>query len=195
MTILRTEQELEEVVLLDESGCEIGTLPKNEAHHKATPLHLAFSLFLFDDAGRFLIQQRAWSKLTWPGVWSNSCCGHPAPGEAMEDAVRRRARYELGVSIEQLRCALPDFRYRACSNGIWENEYCPVWIGQVLGYPGELCSDEVAAVSWESWNDFAAASARPQGTRFAEFSPWSLMEARQLRTAPILVQALARWTR
>ena len=73
---------LSRVVLVDEENRELGRALKSEVHHAATPLHRAFSLFLFDRRGRTLVQRRALAKRTWPGIWSNSCCGHPAPEPA-----------------------------------------------------------------------------------------------------------------
>ncbi|RME70204.1 MAG: isopentenyl-diphosphate Delta-isomerase [Verrucomicrobia bacterium] len=169
----------EAVVLLADDGRPIGTARKSEVHGPATPLHLAFSIFLFDAGGRMLVQRRAWHKPTWPGVWSNACCGHPQPGEAMEAAVARRLREELGMTGVTVHPALPDFRYRACWQGVWENEVCPVFIGMASGAVRPN-PEEVAEVDWVEWTTFAAACREPAGTAFADFSPWSLLEGRRL---------------
>jgi len=116
------------VVLLDEEHRPSGTAPRSTVHDDATPLHLAFSCYLFDADGLVLVTRRALAKRTWPGVWTNAFCGHPRPDEAMPDAVRRHARTELGIEIEELRLVLPEFRYRATdASGVVENEFCPVW--------------------------------------------------------------------
>ncbi len=170
----------EHVVLVDDAGRPIGTAPKATVHHALTPLHLAFSVFLFDDQGRALFQQRALHKITWPGVWSNACCGHPLPGEPLIEAAHRRLAFELGiVTPPELTLALPDFRYRARWADLWENEICPVFIGRYIG-PVSPHPAEVAAVRWIDWSAFAAAcldDATPPSADFARFSPWSRWEA------------------
>ena len=108
-------------------------MPKPLVHHGETPLHRAFSAYLFDDAGRLLVTRRARSKQTFPGMWTNTVCGHPGPGEDDADAIARRARYELGVEVAELRPALPGYRYRAEFRGVVENEICPVYLGRFHG--------------------------------------------------------------
>ena len=176
----------EHVVLVDDAGQTIGTELKTRVHHEKTPLHLAFSVFLFDDQGRTLFQQRALHKPTWPGVWSNACCGHPLPGESLAHAARRRLAYEMGITEPfELELALPNFRYRARWDALWENEICPVFMarynGQVTPHPAE-----VAAVLWIDWQDFASACLEPSmlnDSAFADFSPWSRWEAAELLAA------------
>jgi len=142
------------VVLLAEDGTPIGSAPKATVHHENTPLHLAFSCYVFDKSGRLLITQRALDKPTFPGVWTNSLCGHPAPGEDLADAVHRRARQELGMSLRDLTVVLPDFRYDATMpNGVRENEICPVFTAVTTDEPG-LDRKEVAAAEWVEWRTF-----------------------------------------
>ena len=85
--------------LVDEDGATIGTAEKLAAHQPPGQLHRAFSVFLFDEQGRLLLQRRALGKYHSPGVWSNTCCGHPYPGEAPFAAAARRTYEELGISL------------------------------------------------------------------------------------------------
>ncbi|MCD4526802.1 isopentenyl-diphosphate Delta-isomerase [Nocardioides sp. cx-173] len=169
------------VVLLDEAGNATGTTPKRGVHHRETPLHLAFSCYLFDPDGRLLMTRRALSKPTWPGAWTNSVCGHPGPGEPMADAVRRRVRDEVGVLARDVRLMLPTFRYRAVMpNGVVENEMCPVFVATAHG---PLAPDpaEVDDVSWVDWTAFRASVL--DGSR--EISPWCRQQVALLPADPL----------
>jgi isopentenyl-diphosphate delta-isomerase len=160
----------EEVVLLDEAHRPIGTAPKAGVHTTDTPLHLAVSCYVLDDDGRLLLTRRALAKKTWPGVWTNSFCGHPGPGEGFVEAIARRAGQELGFEVTGMTEVLPDFRYRAVdASGIVENEFCPVYVARATGHPRPLPA-EVAEVAWIAPEElFAAAEAAP-----FLLSPWLL---------------------
>lgn len=167
------------VVLVDAAGHPIGTAAKATVHTHDTPLHLAFSCHVYNDAGQVLVTRRALSKLTWPGVWTNSFCGHPAPGEAITEAIVRRADRELGLSVIDLVEVLPDFRYRAVDDsGIVENEICPVFTARAVGNPNPA-ADEV--MQWK-WVDPAELRAGAAAAPFA-FSPWLVWQLQQWPTA------------
>lgn len=178
----------EYVVLLDDGGRPIGQAPKTEVHTICTPLHLAFSCYGFDASNRLLCTRRAESKLTFPGVWTNTCCGHPRPGERLEDAVRRRLRDELGVTAENVVCALPDFRYRAEMNGLQENEVCPVFLCRIAADP-EPSPDEVAEIRWISWENYVKMALSPG----SELSPWSVLQVAELRDGGMVEHFLERY--
>lgn len=160
------------VVLADGS-----TAPKESVHHADTPLHHAFSCWV-TCGDQVLLTRRALSKQTWPGVWTNSFCGHPAPGETHADAVVRRAAFELGIGkLESVEMVLPDFAYRAQdSSGIVENELCPVFLARVDTPELAPNPDEVDSFAWVEWDAVRAAVA---ATPFA-FSPWMVLELEQL---------------
>ena len=135
----------EQVILVDERDREVGTREKLAAHENGGVLHRAFSVFLVDSRGRWLLQQRAAGKYHFPGLWTNACCSHPRPGENTADAAHRRLREELGLD-----CPLTErfqFIYKATSaaEGLTEHEFDHVFTGRC---DGEVRPDpaEVAAV-------------------------------------------------
>jgi isopentenyl-diphosphate delta-isomerase len=165
----------ERVVLLAPDGRPIGEADKATVHGASTPLHLAFSCYAFDRQGRLLVTRRSEAKRTFPGVWSNTCCGHPAPGERADDAVRRRLRDELGLDPADLRLVLPDFAYRASAGGVEENERCPVFLCRVGADPVPDPS-EVDGWHWRPWPDFLHDALGERG----QLSPWSRLQAADL---------------
>jgi isopentenyl-diphosphate Delta-isomerase len=163
---------MELVVLVDDEGRPVGTADKATVHGAQTPRHLAFSCYGFDGSGRLLVTRRAADKIAFPGVLTNTCCGHPAPGEPPEDAVRRRLRHELGVDVTDLRLVLPDFAYRASAGGIEEHELCPVFVGTLVGEPRPQ-PDEVESCEWWTWDRFLEAAADTD----SGLSPWARLQA------------------
>lgn len=162
----------DEVVLLGAGGEPIGAADRRTVHGADTPLHLAFSAYLYDDAGRLLVTRRALDKTTWPGVWTNSCCGHPRPGESVPDAITRRAVEELGASAYDLEPLLPDFAYRAVdAGGIVENEVCPVYVGRIA----TSLRPDPAEIVQVDWTTLPALVAATRATPFA-FSPWCVAQ-------------------
>jgi isopentenyl-diphosphate Delta-isomerase len=162
----------EQVVLLADDGSPIGEADKATVHGLETPLHLAFSCHVSNGDGDLLVTRRALGKRTWPGVWTNSFCGHPAPGEVLTEAVARRALEELGLTLLDLALAVPDFRYIATdAAGIVENEICPVYTARTLDavLPDP---DEVAEFRWVDPVRLAqAVDAAPWA-----FSPWLTLQ-------------------
>jgi isopentenyl-diphosphate delta-isomerase type 1 len=164
------------VVLLDSQAQPSGTADRMTVHSTSTPLHLAFSCYLVNDEQQVLMTRRALAKRTWPGVWTNACCGHPKPGEAMEDAVVRRVAEELGAQARGLRLVLPDFRYEAVdASGVRENEVCPVFVATL---EGGLAPDP-AEVMEHRWVDPAALADVAERSPWL-LSPWSVAQIRQL---------------
>jgi isopentenyl-diphosphate Delta-isomerase len=172
---------VEQVVLLDEQGRSLGLTDKRTVHHRDTPLHLAFSCYVFDDEGAVLVTRRATHKPTWPGAWTNSVCGHPGPGEDIAAAVRRRARDELGIGVTDVRLMLPTFRYRAVMpDGVVENEMCPVFVARTADAV-RPDPDEVDSFEWVDWTDFRATVL--DGTR--DVSPWCVSQVQALPSDPV----------
>ncbi len=168
----------EYVVLLDDDGRAIGESDKSTVHSTSTPLHFAFSCHVYSPDGLVLVTRRALGKLTWPGVWSNSFCGHPAPGETPEQAIVRRAHAELGITVTEVTPWLPDFRYRAVdASGIVENEICPVFTAVTTDAPAPN-PDEVAEWAWVTPESLRASVV---ATPFA-FSPWLGWQLQQAST-------------
>ena len=165
-------------VLIDDNGAATGALPKRRGQRGETPMHRARSASPFDDAGRLLITRRAEDKQTFPGMWTNTVCGHPGPQEDDAAAIARRAGFELGLQVTALRPALPAYRYRAEFRGVVENEVCPVYLGTFAGTPAPDPS-EVAEWALVDWSAFR----RRQETEGDAWSPWCREQARLIEDA------------
>lgn len=137
----------QQVILVNERDEEIGLMEKLQAHQRGA-LHRAFSVFVFDTSGRLLLQQRAANKYHGALLWSNTCCSHPYPGEAIEAAADRRLQEEMGFSAHLKRAF--SFTYKALvENGLMENEFDHVFIGEYNG-PVKINIEEAAAYGYET---------------------------------------------
>ncbi|WP_339656828.1 isopentenyl-diphosphate Delta-isomerase [uncultured Maribacter sp.] len=137
----------EEVILVNQENEQIGTMPKMEAHEKAL-LHRAFSVFIVNDGGEIMLQQRAASKYHSPLLWTNTCCSHQRVGESNLDAGKRRLQEEMGFEAELKE--LFSFIYKApFDNGLTEHEYDHVMIGNFNAEP-KINPEEVEAWKWMS---------------------------------------------
>ena len=166
--------ENEELILVDRDDNEVGYASKAEAHDGGGVLHRAFSLFLFNDAGELLLQQRAPSKRLWGGYWSNSCCSHPRRGESLAVATSRRLLDELNVDAEL------EFVYQFCYDADFgdagsEKELCHVFLGRA-GEGIQPNDSEISAVRYVSANELALEFARQPDS----FTPWFKQEWRAL---------------
>lgn len=171
--------EVEQIVFVHPDGTPTGEVgPKLASHTADTKMHLAFSCYIFRKSDHaFLATQRALTKKVWPGVWTNSVCGHPAPGEKIEDAIVRRAAQELGLtSISDIRVVLPTYTYKTPPyNGIIENEFCPVYVAYTDAEP-QPNIEEVEAYRWMSWPEYATLLTEHPD----EMSYWTKDQYRQL---------------
>lgn len=136
------DDEHEEVILVDEDNEPTGAAPKLAAHREGL-LHRAFSIFVFDSRDRLLLQRRAAGKYHSPGLWSNTCCGHPRPGETTIDAATRRLAEEMGFACP-LREVFSFLYTAAVGSSLVEHEYDHVFTGfaDVTPVPNPLEVDE-----------------------------------------------------
>lgn len=157
---------MEHVILVDTNDTPIGTMEKMEAHQQGL-LHRAFSILLFNSKGEILLQKRAASKYHSGGLWTNTCCSHPLPGEAMEDAVQRKLYQEMGIRHLSLDFAYKFIYKTKLEKGLTEHEYDYVFVGQFDGAP-RVNPDEV-----EDWKFQSLQSVRKDVREHPDkFSSW-----------------------
>jgi len=138
------------VVLVDEKNNQIGLMPKMEAHEKAV-LHRAFSVFVFNEKGELMLQQRAASKYHSPLLWTNTCCSHQREGESNVEAGRRRLQEEMGFTTDLKEVF--SFIYKApFDNGLTEHELDFVLIGSFEDKPN-INKEEVESYKWMPLED------------------------------------------
>ena len=165
----------ESLVLVDADDQIIGHAAKAQAHDGHGLLHRAFSVFLFDDHGQVLLQQRSAQKRLWPLYWSNTCCSHPRGGEGMADAGHRRLREELGVRA-QIKFVYK-FTYQADFGSLGaEHEMCSVFVGRLKMQP-QPNPNEIAAVQCMA----PAALDQALANQPQRYTPWLHLEWAALR--------------
>lgn len=163
----RISESREQVILVDDHDRSIGVSGKLDAHRDGGRLHRAFSVFLFDQQGRMLLQRRAAQKYHFPMLWTNACCGHPRPGEAVLEAARRRVFEELGVQVELRRAFSFQYVAEDEASGLTEREIDHVLLGTLDGEP-QPCPEEVDAVEWREEGELARdVEALPE-----RYTPW-----------------------
>lgn len=167
--------EAEKLILVDANDQAVGSNTKEACHNGDGLLHRAFSIFVFNNKGELLLQQRSDDKRLWPLFWSNSCCSHPRVGETMQDATQRRLHQELGVRSHNLQY-LYKFQYQA-KFGFQgsEHELCSVYIGNT--------NDDVIANINEvsNWRFTSAPNLAKEINESPDsFTPWFKMEWQQL---------------
>ena len=168
--------EREELILVDADDNETGYGTKADCHDGKGVLHRAFSLFLFNQAGELLLQQRSSQKRLWPGFWSNSCCSHPRRGEAMSTATGRRLHEELNLAAE-LRFVYK-FRYQTSYEDLGaEHELCHVFLGRIAD-DVQPNAEEISAIRFVS----AARLDRELSQSPERFTPWFKLEWDALKT-------------
>jgi isopentenyl-diphosphate Delta-isomerase len=151
----------EQLILVDENNRAIGSAGKT-AVHRSSLLHRAFSIFIVDQSGRIVLQRRSPKKYHSGGLWANSCCGHPRPGERTVSAARRRLKEELGVNTP---LSFGFFaRYRTeLDNGMHENELVYVFFGRI-SCEARPNPDEVSEVALLSCDDIRRRMRREPGS-------------------------------
>ena len=165
----------EPLILVDGNDREIGFLDKTACHDGGGVLHRAFSLFIFNPAGKLLLQRRASGKRLWPSFWSNSCCSHPRQGEAMDEAVQRRMGQELGLHAPVSFVYKFEYQAKFGTQGT-EHELCWVYVGQTSQNP-TINTTEIDEWRWISADDLDAELAATQD----QFTPWFKLEWQRLR--------------
>jgi isopentenyl-diphosphate Delta-isomerase len=165
----------EEIILVDEDDNPIGFEAKSRAHENGGKLHRAFSIFIFDAAGKMLLQRRAKRKYHFGGLWTNACCGHPRKGEMLQEAVCARLQQEFGFDAELEE--IFSFLYRAsdAGSGLTEHEFDHVFYGEFDGEP-RPDPDEIDDWRWVGLSELLTdLENNPQ-----DYTPWFKISVRRV---------------
>ena len=163
--------DLEDLILVNSSDEDIGTMAKRDCHLGDGNLHRAFSVFIFNRAGDVLLQKRSEQKFLWPMYWSNACCSHPRAGEQAEDAAHRRLHQELGITTTLT--FLYKFEYQARFQDIGsENELCWVWVG--IAEENEISANPNEISEWKFFSQDELNSELADNPDL--YTPWMKME-------------------
>jgi isopentenyl-diphosphate delta-isomerase len=173
---------IENVVLIDEADAALGEGEKLDVHRRGA-LHRAFSVFAFNAGGALLLQRRALSKYHSGGLWTNTCCGHPRPGESVESAARRRLSEELGMTCGDLAPA-GVLRYRAEIKDLVENELDHLLVTTVSDEPAPN-PDEVVEWRFVALDELSAWLDEEPSAFTAWFPPaWEIVSSTAGRRTP-----------
>ena len=160
----------EMLIVVDREDNILGYRSKAECHEGEGILHRAFSIFIFNDQGQLLLQQRSAQKLLWPLFWSNSCCSHPRKGESLDIAVHRRLQQELGFETKLNH--LFAFQYQAKFKHVGsENEMCAVFIGKSNA---SISVNENEIAAWKYINSLNLSEELARNPE--KYTPWFKME-------------------
>ena len=159
----------QDVILVNLHDEPVGTATKEEAHRRGD-LHRAFSAFLYHE-DRLLIQQRAFHKYHSGGLWANTCCSHPRPGEELEEAVKRRLKEEAGIECEVKEIFSFVYKHQFAED-LYEHEYDHVFLGEYCGEPLPD-PEEIEAFRWISFGDLK----RELAEEPEKFAPWFVIAA------------------
>lgn len=162
----RAIERLEQVILVDDQDRPVGTGAKFPVHETGA-LHRAFSILVFNADDELLLQQRAWGKYHFAGRWSNTCCGHPRPGERTQKAALRRLGEEFGFQAPLIEQSRLTYRAEDPNSGLIEHEYLHIFRGRFVGDPRPN-PEEVGAWRWMS----LPAIHRALASRPGQFTPW-----------------------
>jgi len=162
------------LILVDTDDQETGNLSKVECHDGDGILHRAFSVFLFNDQGELLLQQRSADKRLWPMYWTNTCCSHPRQDESMQLATERRLQQELDTASALE--FIYKFAYQARFGDLGsENELCSVYLGR-LEREATANDTEIAALRYAGVKTLQAEiQSNPDN-----YTPWFKMEWQRL---------------